>query len=102
MTDDADQLERLLAYVQAEGRICPQPDHWNRMWDMLPDKRRVGGGWSPALPLILGGWWYSTDLDKRLRLREHIEYAAERGVLTEVDLFLRGLSPEQWYSLRNK
>ena len=99
MTSDSHNLTSLPAYVQAERRICPQPLQWKALWEMLPGKQRDGGGWKPALPLILGAWWYTSDAEKRLRLREHIEYAAQHGVLAAVDSFLRGLAQEQWHTL---
>ena len=40
----------LLAYVTEERRVCPQPIIWSRLFDLLPDKRRVGSAWEPPLP----------------------------------------------------
>jgi hypothetical protein len=78
----SEKLAALLAYVQADGRICPQPQRWNELWEMLPDrKQKPSGGWSPPPPLILAAWWHTTGLEKMLRLREHIEYAASNGLL---------------------
>ena len=99
MTSDSHKLTSTIAYVQAEQRICPQPLHWKTLWEMLPDKKRDGGGWKPPLPLILGGWWCTSDREKQLRLKEHIEYAAQHGVLDAVDSFLRGLAQEEWHTL---
>jgi len=101
MTNDPDKLASLLAYVQAERRSCPQPQQWNALWEMLPGKERVGSGWKPALPLILGAWWHTSALAKKQRLREHIEYAVQHGVLDAVDSFLRGLAQEQWHTLED-
>jgi hypothetical protein len=98
MTEMNEKLEALLVYVQAEGRICPQPQRWNQLWKMLPNKQRVGSQWKPPLPLILAAWSHSTGLDKMLRLEEHIMYAAKNGVLDKVDHFLRGLSHHDWYT----
>ena len=62
-----------ITYVQAEGRVCPLPKHWNALYELLPDRRqRMDGGWEPALPLILAAWWDTPPLAKMLRLREHI------------------------------
>ena len=54
---------------------------------------------APGLPLILGGWHYSSDLMKMSRFQEHVEWAASQGVLAEVDAFLRGLPEEEWHHL---
>lgn len=101
MADD-DKLSKLLDFVRVERKVCPQPKEWSTLWEMLPDKERVGNGWEPGLPLILGAWWYTSPLEKMIRLREHIEYAAHHGVLDQVDTFLRGLLPEQWHTLDQK
>lgn len=98
MSYESDKLANLLDYVQAERRVCPNPDQWNDLWNLLPDKERVGTGWNPALPLILGAWWHTSVLEKQLRLREHIEYGAKREVLDSIDSFLRGLAPDQWFT----
>ena len=91
------KLKALLEYVKADGRICPMPDYWNQLWKMLPDKKRVGMGWEPPLPLILGAWWNSSPLAKGFQFGEHIRYAGEHSALDEVDSYLRGLRPEQWF-----
>jgi hypothetical protein len=89
------KLNDLLAYVKAEGRICPMGTCWNRLWEMLPDKTRVGRDWDP--PLTLAVWWETPLLAKSLRLDRHIRYAAEHGALNEVDSYLRGLRPDEWF-----
>lgn len=92
-------LTYLLDYVRAEGRICPMPLEWNALWDMLPDKRRIGNGWDPQLPLILAAWWDASPMAKRIVLEEHIQYAAEHNALDLVDDFLRNLRPDQWFTV---
>jgi len=90
-----EKLDALLVYVQTDGRVCPNPQEWETLWEMLPDKKRDGNGWYPPLPLILAAW-YEPHLYKIIRLREHIQYAAEHNVLDQVDEYLRSLKPEQW------
>ena len=101
MSNKGDRLAILLKYVQAEAGIGPQPKRWNGLWEMLPDKEQVGPGWRPSLPLILGTWWHTSGIEKSLRLREHIEYAASKGVLDSVERFLRNLLPDQWHTSNN-
>ena len=92
-----EQLKALLDYVQSDRRICPMPPEWNELWNMLPNRMRVGGSWDPPPPLILAAWWDTPYLAKILRLQEHIRYAEAHGVLEEVDNYLRSLEPEQWF-----
>jgi len=95
ISKQVDQLAKLLSYAQTEGRICPQPQPWNELWDMLPDKERVGQGWRPSLPFILGAWHHTSANEKMLRLHEHIEYATSKKMLDSVERFLRNLPPDQ-------
>ena len=92
-------LEEVLAEVQKNKRVCPQPQKWQKLFDMLPDKQRKGAGWEPALPLILASWWDTPAMSKMLRLREHIEWAASHGCLEEVSLFLSELPEDQWHHI---
>ena len=101
MATRTDHLESLVEYVTADGRVCPQPQDWNRLWEMLPHKRRDGAGWSPSLPLILAAWWEASDAEKSARLKLHLEYAAENGALGAVDRFLRDLPASGWHTRQN-
>ena len=89
-------MNELLKYIKSDKRVCPQPRQWNRLWNMLPDKKRDGGGWIPPLPLILAAWWATSDQQKRECLECHIKYASEKGILEQVRQFIERLSDEEW------
>jgi hypothetical protein len=72
------------------------PPQWNALWEMLPNRRRVGDGWEPALPLILGAWHETPVVAKINRLREHIEWAEQHNILDQIARFLRTLQESQW------
>ena len=91
------ELEESLAFSQAERRVCPQPQRWNELWELLPERKRVGAGWEPSLPLILGAWWHTSDVEKRERFLSHIRWASEHGELSKVAAFIKSLGPEQWH-----
>jgi hypothetical protein len=93
---DQNRLNDLLAFIQAEGRVCPMPDQWDHLWQMLPGRQRQGSSWHPPPPLILGAWWHSGANSKHARLVEHISYAAANDVLVPVDEYLRALPKDQW------
>jgi hypothetical protein len=99
MHNSPDSQDDLLVIATQNARICPMPQVWNRLYDLLPGKRRVGAGWEPALPLILAAWHDSTTLAKAARFREHIEWAASHGAVDSVRQFLRALPEEQWLHL---
>jgi len=90
----------VLALATENGRVCPQPQKWQRLYELLPDKKkRKGAGWEPPLPLILAAWWGTPPSSKILRVREHIEWAAAHGVLDEVYSFLHSLPEDEWHHL---
>ncbi len=94
-----EKLTKLLAYVKENGRICPNPQEWLALWEMLPEKERIGTGWNPPLPLILAAW-SEPAVFKALRLEEHIRYASDHHDFEKIDEYLRNLKPNQWFSIK--
>lgn len=91
------RIKNLIDFCRQDGRVCPRPNEWNELYNLLPDKRPKGGGMEPAVPLILAAWTESPILLKWLRVEEHIRWAAEHGALDRVEAFLRGLPDDKWY-----
>ena len=94
--DESELVQKIDKIAGAEW-ACPQPTHWNTLYKMLPDRTRVGHGWTPPLPLILAAWWEASPQSKKQRFIEHLKWADEHRVLDFVLLFLEGLSAEDWY-----
>lgn len=92
-------LDEVLRLATQDSRVCPLPQEWNKLYELLPGKRRAGNGWEPALPLILAAWHDTPAMRKMLRLREHIEWASTHGALAAVGEFLASLPEEQWLHL---
>ncbi len=90
-------VEQVIEETEKNRRVCPQPVRWNELYALLPDRRRKGNGWEPPLPLILGAWWETSVLAKKLRLSEHISWADSHGALEEVLDFIKSLPEEDWY-----
>jgi len=92
------EKENLISYINENNRVCPQPQLWNKLWEKLKDKERVGGAsWNPPLPLILVAWWDSSDNSKKQRLIEHIEWAESKGQLDEIASYVYKLTEEEWH-----
>ena len=91
------ELSDLVEYCKSNNRVCPQPMLWNQLWELLPDRKRVGMGWQPPLPLILAAWWDTPALFKQIRFLDHIQWAFDHNVLGKADQYLRSLSEDQWY-----
>lgn len=90
----SDTVENLVAYCRVNDRVCPLPPLWNDLWEMLPNRARVGAGWQPPPPLILAAWHDTPAMLKMLRLKEHIDWAAKHGELESIGNFLREMREE--------
>ena len=65
---------------------------------MLPERKQIGAGWNPPLPLILAAWSAASDAQKRERFAAHLQWADEHGATNEIIAFLESLSPEDWFN----
>ena len=96
--EEKSEKEKLIDYISKNNRVCPQPRVWNKLWEKLKDKERVGtAGWNPALPLILAAWWDSSDNSKKQRLIDHINWAENKGQLAAISNYLYKLTEAEWY-----
>ena len=92
-------LEQAVEEARKNGRVCPQPQKWNELYGLLPNRVRKGNCWETPLPLILAAWADTPALTKILRLREHIEWASVHGCLDRVHEFMQDLKEDEWYHL---
>ena len=90
-------LEEALVVANSHNRVCPQPQRWNELYELLPNRKRVGLGWEPALPLILAAWWDTSDSSKVVRLREHLDWASAHGAIDSVHSFMCELRESDWH-----
>jgi hypothetical protein len=96
-----EQLTELMTFCKSNKRVCPKPDKWNKFWEMLPNKTRVGNEWNPSLPLILSAWSFTSNLEKEIRFNEHLKYSLESDYLDQSCKFLYALSEEDWHHLND-
>jgi hypothetical protein len=61
--------------------VCPNPIPWSETYKRLEASWRQSGchGDGPPMPLILSGWWYSSDRDKQLRWEQTIQWAEQHN-----------------------
>ena len=95
------EKEKLLSYCQEKDRVCPMPHKWNELYKLLPNSGGNGADTNPPAPLILAGWNYSNNLEKMHRLKQHIEWADEYGVLEKITEFIYSLKEEEWFHLKD-
>lgn len=57
--------------------VCPEPGLWHEIYERLASTARDAEPRvpPPPRPLILGGWWGSTDLQKKARWEQTLEWA---------------------------
>lgn len=87
-----DQIDELIDYVKSGNKICPNPVEWDRV-------SRIIGAAKPGhkcVPLILAGWAFSSDKQKRDRVIEQIKFAHSLGE-SFFDKFAQSL-----YELKNE
>ena len=76
MTALPETFESLWEHCTANNRAVPRD--WHRLYEMLKDKQQnSAGGWEPSLPLILAAWHVTMPIEKQLRFKEHIRWAAD-------------------------
>ena len=86
------RLDDVLGEVRRNNRVCPMPTVWVRIHALLPNKPPH----LPAVPATRDEWSRTPSLQKRARLREHIEWAERHGLLAEVARFIEDLPEEEW------
>ncbi|MDP1590470.1 MAG: hypothetical protein Q8M07_22140 [Prosthecobacter sp.] len=89
------------AMVEARrhNRVCPKPEHWQRLYEMLPNKKQTRAGWEPPPPLVDAAWRDTPSIPKRMVFRQHIEWAAAHGCLQEVFSLMKSLDESEWHHM---
>lgn len=86
-----ERLRLLLELSRTNDRICPNAAKWHQLWELLGSPSGV------PPPLVLSGWAFSTDRQKRDRFAQHLEFAAETGKLSDVEQFVSTLADDEWH-----
>lgn len=83
------QFWALLDYCGMEGRVCPGPEAWHRMWKLLNARatdRKPPQPPAPDEPRNSLKW----------ALVDHLLWADQLGMFGEIEQYLRRLAPGQW------
>jgi hypothetical protein len=91
-------LSHAIKETDLNSRICPIPEVWQKIYDMLPDK--IVGEYvnhPVAMPEFKSdSCRTSLFLCLRLDFREHLDWASTHGVIEEVYHIIHNLPEEQW------
>jgi hypothetical protein len=93
----SDALDALLKHCADNNRVCPMPGQWNTLGDMMIDLDPSKAAFNKMRPLILAGWWASSDQEKARRLADQLKWFDQHGALHKADAHLRGLLEGQWH-----
>ena len=88
-------VEDLILYVKSDKRVCPNPSEWDQISQII-------GAAKPGhkcVPLILAGWAFTSDQQKRDRLIEQIHHAIYLGedIFQTFAQAIYDLEKEDWY-----
>jgi hypothetical protein len=98
MTSTAD----IRAACSAAGRVCPKPQRWHALSQLLREHHQAGVGDPPPVPLILSGWVFTSNLEKLIRFQQQLKWAEQRGCLDVVTGFLDRLQPDDWHTFTGR
>ena len=94
------KLIRLIDRIYLDGLCCPQPKRWADLSNVIISGKTFNGSVERyPTSLILGGWWESSDDDKRSRLLEQLLFAYRHGATTEACDYLMSLSDDEWHKM---
>ena len=88
-------VDDVLVEIRRNNRVCPLPAIWQRLYAYLPNT----GPHLAKVPATPAEWEQVPSLEKRVRLREHVEWAAAQGVLRQVYEALRKLPEQRLYHM---
>ena len=73
--------------------ICPNPKIWHAVSEKLNSYAIRHDLPPPPKPLILAGWNFSSDFEKKVRWQETIEWCQLHNCTVLID----GISETEWY-----
>lgn len=83
-------------HVFKENRVCPKPIFWNDI-NEIAISNCINGSEHPPIPLILGGWFYSSDEEKAHRLWTLISWSYQNKTSTLIWAYLIRLKNQDWH-----
>jgi hypothetical protein len=89
----AASLDFLMVTARRNNRVCPRPERWKELYEALGGQHAMH---LPAPPLDPQAWAAATPLQKRLLLREQLEWAQRQGKLEKVAAFMNRLQEADW------
>lgn len=95
-TAKALSLAEVMVVARRNNRACPLPQQWAAFHQLLPIRELHGRQLGAPLPIAGAAWASASAMEKRLRLRDQIEWAERTGALAAAHAFLCALGEEDW------
>jgi hypothetical protein len=89
----------LMTVARRNNRVCPRQGPWTTLYEALGGPRCADLQPPPVQDWI---WTRLSPLEKRVRFREHVRWAARHGQLRQVALFIRELAEAEWLHMGEK
>jgi len=86
-------VHSLMVVARRNNRVCPLPAQWKQLYQLLGGEARQDLHAPPLQPWL---WPNLSGLQKRLRFRDHVEWAEHHGLLEAVARFMNGLEERDW------
>lgn len=90
-------MDEALIIARRNNRACPVPAQWAALHRLLPVRTAEGRTFAAPPPVDGAAWGSTSAMQKRLRLRDQIEWADRSGALQPVFEFLLALPEDQWH-----
>jgi len=93
------QLLELIEYCQSNNRVCPSPQHWNKIYHTYSwhtDRHEFTKFTPFKIPLILGAW-NATDIDKKQRFLTQIYWCYQNRYIDSIYKMIMKLNGEDWH-----
>jgi hypothetical protein len=90
-------LDEVMKVARRNNRACPLPQEWAALAALL--NRAAVAGNTPPAAIDGGAWDVVPAMQKRLRLKEQLEWAEQRGCLSAAHALLSALPEECWLHL---
>ena len=85
--------QALMVVARRNNRACPDPQHWIQLYQQLGGGSCAGLQAPPLQPWL---WSQLSGLQRRLRFREHVEWAERHGCIHQVAQFMARLNEGDW------
>lgn len=90
------ELNEYIDHLDKTGKVCLKGKYWDHAFTIATKSKERNNSILPN-PLILSGWNYSDDNEKRERFRQHLRYSYDNKTWTDLIHYIESLSLDAWH-----